>query len=35
MNAGFPPGIEKVLNFKIGFPDLEKVLNLPKISPRY
>ena len=31
---GFPRGIEsieKVLNFKIGFQDLEKVLNLAKM----
>jgi len=27
--------IDKVLNFKIGFQDLEKVLNLAKMSLRY
>jgi len=32
---GFPRGIEKVLNFKIGFQDLEKVLNLAKMYIRY
>jgi len=38
MYAGFPrsiESIEKVLNFKIGFQDLEKVLNLAKIYIRY
>jgi len=37
-SSGFPRGIEsieKVLNFKIGFQDLEKVLNLVKMSLRY
>jgi len=36
--AGFPRGIEsneKVLNFKIGFQDLEKVLNFAKMYIRY
>ena len=36
--TGFPRSIEsneKVLNFKIGFQDLEKVLNLAKMSLRY
>ena len=36
--AGFPRGIEsieKVLNFEIGFQDLEKVLNLTKMYIRY
>jgi len=35
---GFPHGIEsieKVLNFKISFQDLEKVLNLAKMPFRY
>jgi len=34
IHAGFPrniESIEKVLNFKIGFQDLEKVLKLAKI----
>jgi len=36
--TGFPRGIEsieKVLNFKIGFQDLEKVLSLAKMYARY
>jgi len=36
--SGFPRGIEsieKVLNFKIGFQDLEKVWNLVKMYIRY
>jgi len=36
--SGYPCGIEsikKVLNFKIGFQDLEKVLNLAKMSLRF
>jgi len=33
--AGFPRSIEKVLNFKIGFQDLEKVLNLAKMYIGY
>ena len=36
--SGFPRGIEsteKVLNFKIGFQDLEEVLNLAKMYIRY
>jgi len=36
--TGFPRGIEsiaKVLNFKIGFLDLEKVLNLAKMYIRF
>jgi len=36
--AGFPRGIEsieEVLNFKIGFHDLEKVLNLAKMYIKY
>jgi len=32
---GFPRGIKKVLNFKIGFQDLEKVLNFAKMYIRY
>jgi len=38
LSAGFPRGIEsneKVLNFKIGFQDLEKVLNFAKMYIRY
>jgi len=38
MHAGFPRGIEsikKVLNFKIGFQDLEKVFNFTKMYIRY
>jgi len=35
LNTGFPCCIEKVLNFKIGFQDFEKVLNLAKMSLRY
>jgi len=35
MITGFPRGIEKVLNFKIGFQDLEKVLNFAKMYIRY
>jgi len=34
-SAGFPRVIEKVLNFKIGFQDLEKVLNFAKMCIRY
>jgi len=30
--TGFPCGIEKVLNFKISFQDLKKVLNLAKYT---
>jgi len=30
-HAGFPRGIEKVLNCEIGFQDLKKVLNLAKM----
>jgi len=36
--TGFPRGIEsikKVLNFKIGFQDIEKVSNLAKMYIRY
>jgi len=33
--VGFPCGIDKVLNFKIGFQDLEKVLKLAKICIKY
>jgi len=33
--AGFPRGIEKVLNCEIGFQDLEKVLNLAKMHIKY
>ena len=33
--TGFPRGIEKVYNFKIGFQDLEKVLNFAKKHIRY
>jgi len=33
--AGLPCSIEKVLNFKIGFQDLEKVLNLAKMYIKY
>jgi len=36
--AGFPRGIEsseRVLNFKIGFQDFEKVLNLAKMCIKY
>jgi len=33
--AGFPHGIEKVWNFKIGFQDLEKVLKLAKMYIKY
>jgi len=29
--SGFPRGIEKVLNFKVGFQDLEKVSYLAKM----
>jgi len=32
--SGFPLGIEKILNFKTGFQDLEKVLNLAKMYIR-
>jgi len=31
MPKGFPHGIERVLDFKIGFQDFEKVLNLTEI----
>jgi len=37
-NTGFPRGfesIEKVLNFKIGFQDLEKVWKLAEICMKY
>jgi len=34
-NTGFPRSIKTVLNFKIGFQDLEKVLNLAKIYIKY
>jgi len=37
-STGFPRGIEsieKVLNFKISFQDLEKVLNLAKMPIRH
>jgi len=36
--SGFPRSIgsiEKVLNFKIGFQDLEKILNLAKVYIKY
>jgi len=38
LSTGFPRGIEsieKVFNFKIGYQDLEKVLNLAKMYIRY
>jgi len=38
MKSGFPrsiESIEKVLKFKIGFQDLEKVLNLAKMYIRF
>jgi len=35
IETGFPRSIEKVLNFKIVFQVLEKVLNLAKIYIRY
>jgi len=34
-SSGFPRGIDEVLNFKIGFQDLEKVLNFAKMYIRY
>jgi len=32
---GFPRGIEKVLNFKISFQDLERIPKLAKICIKY